>query len=90
MHLFTYVSVSGFVYMVKEDDTLELELQVVVSLLPVAPSPASCGCWGLNLGPRQEQCVLLASEPSLWLLSHRFYRQQTHVGRCSCTVTHHT
>lgn len=59
---------------VKEDDTLEIELQLAVSLFSVAPSPASCGCWGLNLGPRQEQCVLLASEPSLWLLSHTVSR----------------
>lgn len=75
---------------VKEDDTLEIELQLAVSLFSVAPSLASCGCWGLNLGPRQEQCVLLASGPLLWLLSHRFYRQQTHVGQCSCMVNGHT
>lgn len=25
-----------------------------------------CGYWGLDLGPMQEQEVLLAAEPSLW------------------------
>ena len=27
-----------------------------------------CGCWDLNLGPSEEQLVLLTSEPSLQLL----------------------
>ena len=47
--LFTHVSV----YVL---DYLELELQVTVSLL--------CGCWGLNLGPLEEQPVLPTVEPS--------------------------
>lgn len=28
-------------------------------------SEPSCGCWDLNLGPLQEQSVILTSEPSL-------------------------
>ena len=31
-----------------------------------------CGCWKLNLGPLEEQSVLLTSEPSLQLVSRHF------------------
>lgn len=38
-------------------DPLELELQAVGSCL-------RCGCWEPNLGPLEEQCTLLTTEPS--------------------------
>lgn len=44
-------------YLVLEEvDALELELWMVVN---------HCGCWDWNLGPLQEQLVLLMAEPSL-------------------------
>ena len=39
-----------------------------------------CGCWELNLGPLEEQSVLLTSEPSLHLqmfLNTKFLLSQT-------------
>lgn len=49
----------------KASDLLELELQAIVN---------SCWMWllGTKLGSLQEQNVLLAAKPSLWLSSHIF------------------
>lgn len=41
-------------------------------------SELPCGCWELNLGPREEQPVLLTSEPSLqlWKIYSSIYIKQ--------------
>jgi hypothetical protein len=45
--------------------------------IPEAGVTGSCGLlcesWDLNLGPQEEQPVLLTSEPSLWTINWTFF-----------------
>lgn len=46
-----------------------------------------CGCWALNLGPLEEQSVLLTSQPSLQLLLLKFLELEASKTKMSLVLT---